>query len=43
MTEQVLDIVDQFRLNVIEGGMDKKSLTSDLKGNSSSLCEEEAL
>lgn len=30
--KRVLDIEDQFRLNKIEGGLDKKSFTSDLKG-----------
>lgn len=29
---KVLDIEDQFRLNKIEGGMDKKAFTTDLKG-----------
>ncbi|ERF74430.1 hypothetical protein EPUS_06608 [Endocarpon pusillum Z07020] len=29
--KQVLDIEDQFRLNKMEGGMDKKTFTSDLK------------
>ncbi len=30
--KKVLDIEDQFRLNKIEGGMDKKTFTTDLKG-----------
>jgi Translationally controlled tumour protein len=30
--KKILDIEDQFRLNKIEGGMDKKALTADLKG-----------
>lgn len=29
---KALDIEDQFRLNKIEGGMDKKTFSSDLKG-----------
>jgi Translationally controlled tumour protein len=33
-SKQILDIEDQFRLNKIEGGMDKKAFTSDLKGSS---------
>ena len=31
-SKKVLDIEDQFRLNKIEGGMDKKPFTGDLKG-----------
>ncbi len=31
-SKKVLDIEDQFRLNKIEGGMDKKTFTGDLKG-----------
>jgi hypothetical protein len=30
-SKKVLDIEDQFRLNKIEGGMDKKTFTTDLK------------
>jgi Translationally controlled tumour protein len=30
--KQILDIEDAFRLNKIEGGMDKKTFTSDMKG-----------
>jgi hypothetical protein len=33
-SRQILDIEDQFRLNKIEGGLDKKAFTSDLKGSS---------
>lgn len=31
-SQQKLDIEDEFRLNKLEGGMDKKTLTNDLKG-----------
>ena len=32
VVRKVLDIEDQFRLNKIEGGLDKKAMTGDLKG-----------
>lgn len=30
--KKILDMEDQFRLNKIEGGLDKKAFTSDVKG-----------